>query len=202
MSETRALVLLRHGQTSWNAVRRIQGQLDSELDEVGQAQGQAAAAVIAKHNPQHVWSSDLQRARVTGEYVAEASGLSVVTDVRLREFGFGEWEGRLHTELDVEHPERIARLRRGNFDAVPGGEPAAEVCERMSAALRELLDQTDLGRASIAVSHGGAIRAGIGALLAWPELQVSTLAPLRNCCWAVLVESAGNLQLASYNQTA
>ena len=203
MTEPRVLVLLRHGQTSWNAEQRIQGQLDSSLDDVGRAQSKAAAAVIARHRPAVVWSSDLRRARETAEYVAEAAGVEVRTDPRLREYHLGAFEGRTYAEVAGSDPGAVERFRAGDF-SVPDGESAEVVGERMGAVIGELLAATPPGRTAVAVSHGAAIRAGIAAALGWgPELG-HTLDTLRNCSWAVLAQrhDGGALRLRSYNRDA
>ena len=70
MSGARRLVLLRHGRTSWNAARRVQGQLESELDETGHREAAAVAPVIAALAPAALWSSDSARARQTAAYLA------------------------------------------------------------------------------------------------------------------------------------
>jgi len=75
VSDARRLLLLRHGQTSWNAAHRVQGQLESELDEVGQRQAAAVAPVIAGMGPVALWSSDSARARQTAAYVAKETSL-------------------------------------------------------------------------------------------------------------------------------
>ena len=67
----RRLVLLRHGQTAWNAARRVQGQLDAELDDTGHRQAAAVASVLAALAPAALWSSDSVRARETAAYVAQ-----------------------------------------------------------------------------------------------------------------------------------
>ena len=87
------LVLLRHGRTDWNAARRIQGQADSQLDELGHAQAAAVAPVLAALSPSVLWSSDSDRARDTASYLAAACGLTPTYDARLREYSLGPREG-------------------------------------------------------------------------------------------------------------
>jgi len=203
VAEGRSLLLLRHGRTAWNLERRIQGQTDSGLDETGHAQSRAAAKEIAALRPALVWSSDLSRARDTAAYVGEACGLEVVTDPRLREYHLGSMQGRTHAEIAETHPAEYARFRRGDFEAADG-ESTAEVGARMAAALRELLDATPPGRASVAVSHGAAIRVGLAEAVGWGAPVGLSLLGLGNCSWAVLAESepAGRLRLAAYNREA
>jgi broad specificity phosphatase PhoE len=203
VTEPRSLLLLRHGRTAWNLERRIQGQLDAGLDDAGRAQAEAAAKRLADHDPAVLWSSDLSRAADTAAYVGAAAGLPVVTDDRLREFHLGSMQGRSYPELAETHPAELERIRRGDFEAADG-ESTPEVGARMAAALGELLQATPPGRLAIAVSHGAAIRVGIGSVLGWGATVGLTLGALGNCCWAVLTENEadGALRLTSYNRDA
>jgi len=203
VTEPRTLLLLRHGRTSWNLERRIQGQLDAGLDETGRAQSRAAAERIAPHHPALLWSSDLSRARDTASYVGEACGLDVVTDARLREYHLGSLQGSTYAEVAATLPDVAEHFRLGDFEA-PDGESTAEVGARMGAALRELLAATPPGRVSVAVSHGAAIRVGIAELMGWGAPVGLTLGSLGNCCWTVVteVDPGGALRLTSYNRDA
>ena len=98
----RRLVMLRHGQTDFNAGSRMQGQLDSALTELGRAQAVAAAEVLGKLQPLLIVSSDLRRAYDTALRLGERTGLEVRVDRRLRETHLGDWEGMTHTEIDAE----------------------------------------------------------------------------------------------------
>jgi len=200
----RRLVVMRHGRTAYNAEGRLQGQYDAPLDEVGLGEAQAAAPVVAALRPARVWSSDLSRAAVTAGMVAQVAGLEVTHDKRLRELFFGDTEGLLREELAHVSPEGYAALLRTDYDLVPGAEPTHEVRSRMTEALGELLDLTEPGETSVAVSHGAAVRIALGGLLGWEDEVFRTLAPLANCAWAVLEtrEAGAPLRLAAYNRTA
>ena len=97
----RRLVMLRHGQTEYNLGSRMQGQLDTELTELGRAQAVAAAAALAKHQPLLIVSSDLRRAYDTAVALEERTGLPVHADDRLRETHLGDWQGMTHNEIDA-----------------------------------------------------------------------------------------------------
>src|ERR1700722_7745533 len=100
----RRLVMLRHGQTDFNAGSRMQGQLDTELSELGRDQAVAAAELLAKRQPLAIVSSDLQRALDTAVVLGERSGLPVLVDARLRETHLGDWQGMTHLEVDAMAP--------------------------------------------------------------------------------------------------
>lgn len=197
----RRLVLLRHGQTAWNALGRGQGHHDVELDETGHDQACAAAPCVATYQPSLLWSSDLARAGQTTAYVAKETGLEPVYDARLREYHLGDRTGLTMAEFEQRFPDEYASFLDGRFEAVPGGEDTSRVRARVLAALTELLGALGPGEAALAVSHGGALRVGIAALLGWAEDQAGSLQGLGNCSWAVLEEVAcgGRLRMAGYN---
>jgi len=201
---SRRLLLLRHGRTAWNAARRVQGQLEAELDDTGHRQAAAAAGAVARLSPATLWSSDSVRARQTAAYVAKETGLDPSYDARLREYFLAERQGLTHDEYAAVAPEEFARFRSGDFDVVPGGETAAEVASRMVAALHELLGSIAPGELAVAVSHGAAIRDAVPALLGWPVTERAVLHGLDNCGWVELdqVEPGAPLRLLAYNRVA
>ncbi len=204
MSEARRLLLLRHGQTAWNAEHRVQGQLESELDETGHGQAAAVAPLIAAMAPAALWSSDSARARQTAAYVAKEAGLDPTYDARLREYYLGERQGLTHEEYAAAAPEEFALFRTGDFDVVPGGETAAQVSSRMVAALGELLASVGPGELAVAVSHGAAIRDSVPVLLGWPVTQRAALHGMANCAWTLLdrPDGGGPMRLVAYNRVA
>lgn len=117
----RRLVMLRHGQTDYNVGSRMQGQLDTELSELGRTQAVAAAEVLGKRQPLLIVSSDLRRAYDTAVKLGERTGLVVRVDTRLRETHLGDWQGLTHAQIDADAPGagwpgarmRPGRARRG-----------------------------------------------------------------------------------------
>ena len=94
------LLLWRHGRTAFNATARLQGQVDIPLDDVGRWQARtAAAAMLVRHTPTRIVSSDLGRAVETADPLARMAGVDVETDERVRERSFGEWEGLSGPEI-------------------------------------------------------------------------------------------------------
>ncbi len=155
------LLLARHGETEWNAIRRVQGWTDIPLSVRGLAQADALANRLARTPLAAVYASDLSRAVQTAAPAAARHSLDVQTLSGLREKGFGDWEGLTQSELEIDYPELWHRyhVERDMEARIPGGERWPEVQARMVAALRQILaahpgpDETVL-----VVGHGGSAR--------------------------------------------
>ena len=133
----RRLLLVRHGRTAWNAEGRAQGHADVGLDDIGRAQAEAMADVLAEREPALLVSSDLSRARETAAFLEKATGLTAVEDARLREYDLGERTGLTLAEFG----ERLGVDVEGWSDVhghivVPGAETHEDVAARVVPALR------------------------------------------------------------------
>jgi len=146
------LFLVRHGQSTWNAESRWQGQADPPLTALGEQQARAAAERLATGAPiDAIWASDLVRARRTAELVAEHLGLSVQFDARLRERDAGEWTGLTRPEIEERYPGALAARR-----SPPGFEQDEPLLARVVPALGAIA----AGGAArvLVVTHGGIVR--------------------------------------------
>jgi broad specificity phosphatase PhoE len=158
------LVFVRHGETAWNAARRFQGQSDVPLSLRGQAQAAALARALCNVPFTHAYSSDLIRALETARAIVAGRDLPIVTDVRLREFDFGEWEGLTWNEIVVRWPELERRLpTQARLYEPIGGETFEHVVARVRAFLDELLDNSAVKYALVA-THAGALHAAMEVL--------------------------------------
>ena len=157
MAEAR-IILIRHGETTWNREGRIQGYRgDSPLTEIGRAQAQKLAERLAGEDLLALWSSDSGRARQTVAPVAAALAIGVVYEAALRERNYGDFEGWTYAELEREQPEAYRKFRsRDPGYAPPGGESGAQFQERIVAALERLAEAAAGGQAAV-VTHGGAL---------------------------------------------
>jgi glucosyl-3-phosphoglycerate phosphatase len=161
------LVLVRHGESIWNAEARIQGQACAGLSEIGHAQAKVTAAALSASYPDaQLVTSDLQRTIETVAPLAAALGREPAQDPRLRERSFGDWEGHLRADVIAADPERWQRWLDGE-DVVGevGGESAAQLADRVEPVLRELLDTTPDAGVTIAVTHGGPVWHGTHRVL-------------------------------------
>jgi glucosyl-3-phosphoglycerate phosphatase len=144
------LILVRHGESTWNAEERLQGQLDPPLSELGREQSRALAGVLDGLPDERVICSDLGRARET----AELLGLRPARfDERWREIDVGEWAGRPAAEIDAQGTE-LTNWRGGPRKA-PDGESWADFSARVAGAFDEL---AAAGGSWMVVCHGGCIR--------------------------------------------
>src|SRR5262252_6100524 len=155
------LLLVRHGESTWNAARRIQGQLDPPLSDLGMAQSREVGERLAGLRLAGLYCSDLVRARQTAELIAGAVGLEPQAEPGLREIALGAWEGKTREELIDEYPDLWERWsREPDWDIVPGGEGAQPFAERVNATLVRLRDRHPRGDV-ICVTHGGVIQVAV-----------------------------------------
>jgi probable phosphoglycerate mutase len=185
--------MLRHGQTEFNAGSRMQGQLDSQLSELGRAQAIAAAEVLGKLQPLLIVSSDLHRAYDTAIRLGERTGLPIRVDKRLRETHLGDWQGLTHIEVDTQAPGARLAWREDATWAPHGGESRVDVAARSVPLVAELAsDEPEWGRPQhadrpvVLVAHGGLIAALSAALLRLPIANWSTLGGMGNASWVQL----------------
>ena len=178
------LIVVRHGQTAWNATGRFQGQADPPLDAVGRRQARAAAVALATYAPTRIVSSDLVRARQTADAIASHVALPVAVDRRLREVALGGWQGLDRRSAAHQFPDEYAAWIAGDDVRRGGGETEDEAGRRVAAVLAELA----VGDGTVVVvSHGLALRAGLRLLA--PD----DAAHLRNGRWVVVTRSADPL---------
>jgi len=199
----RRIVLVRHGQTSWNAAGRAQGHADISLDDTGRRQAETMAAVLAELQPALLISSDLARARETAAFLEKATGLTAEEDPRLREYDVGLRTGLTREEFAARLGEdaSLAFDAHAHVDA-PGAETVSEVAARIVPATREAVERLAPGETAVLVMHGAALRIALAGVLGWPLESADTLEAMANCGWAVVVEhGAGRLRLSSYNTT-
>jgi 2,3-bisphosphoglycerate-dependent phosphoglycerate mutase len=159
MNGTTEFIVVRHGETAWNAQGRIQGHLDSPLNEEGRAQALLVGDCLTREHFARLYSSDLGRALQTAQAIADRSGLPVRTDTRLRERNLGVFQGLTGAECERRFPEHYGRFRARDPDHVmPGGESARRVYERVSEVFT-VLAREHTGARLVVVTHGGVLDA-------------------------------------------
>ncbi|NIA00516.1 histidine phosphatase family protein [Massilia sp. CCM 8734] len=176
MSPT-TIILIRHGETAWNAERRLQGHIDIALNDEGLRQAAATADALASERIDQVVSSDLQRAALTADAVARTRAISVQRDPLLRERCFGGFEGLLYAEIEQRFPVEFAAWQAREIDApMPSGARVAETFRQFyQRAVAAIIKWGDAhpGQTLALVAHGGvlecAYRAALGLSLETPR---------------------------------
>jgi broad specificity phosphatase PhoE len=166
----RHIYMARHGETEWNRVGRWQGATDIPLSDVGRAQARHLAERLRDRGITAVHASDLARARETAEIVATALGLPAARiDPRLRERGFGCFEGLTQTECAERFPDAWALYAADRRLTPPDAEPQAAVVARIHAAMIALAtadaDPEAGAGLPLVISHGGALRSFASAVI-------------------------------------
>jgi probable phosphoglycerate mutase len=151
------ICFVRHGETDWNAEKRIQGQIDIDLNEAGRAQAMAAAFGLAHHRFAAIYASDLARAMQTAQAAATRLGMEVRTAADLRERHYGVFQGLTAAEGAVQHPGAHARyaVRDPAYD-FETGESLADFAARVAAGVDTLV-RHHAGQTLLAVTHGGVL---------------------------------------------
>jgi probable phosphoglycerate mutase len=171
------ILLIRHGETEWNAIKRLQGHLDIALNAEGERQAAALGQALLGERLDVIISSDLQRALQTAQAIAQPRGMTVALDSGLRERCYGAFEGVLYSEIADRFPEAYASWQARDIDArFPEGERKAETLrEFYERTINTIIRLASLypGRKIALVTHGGvlecAYRAATGVGLSSPR---------------------------------
>ena len=180
------ILFIRHGETDWNRIKRIQGHIDIPLAESGVAQAQQLGVRVAQEvqsgaRLDAIWSSDLLRAQQTAQPIAEAMGLPVQLTEGLRERNYGAFQGHDSDEIAERFPDEYAHWQtRDPGFAPPEGESQREFYHRVLHALEPILAMHPGGRIAC-VAHGGVLDCvyrfanglALDAPRAWPLLNTS-----------------------------
>ncbi|HXM72391.1 MAG TPA: histidine phosphatase family protein [Candidatus Dormibacteraeota bacterium] len=152
------MLLIRHGQSTWNREHRIQGQLDPPLSDEGRRQAERVGQRLAGRRFAGFYSSDLKRAFQTSEAIQVVTGFDPEPMAGLREIYLGDWEGLRTEELGERFPDAWSKWNEEpNWDLVPGGEGGALFEKRVAAALDAILERHHDGDVLV-VTHGGVIQ--------------------------------------------
>lgn len=156
-----SILLIRHGETAWNSVRRLQGHIDIPLNDAGERQALALGRILANEPVNAVISSDLQRAVQTAQAVAGHHTVTVQTDPSLRERCYGAFEGLLYSEIMERYPVEYAQWQAREIDAVmPPGERVAESFRQFYQRSVDSIGAWAArhpGQTIVMVAHGGVL---------------------------------------------
>ena len=158
------IYFVRHGRTEWNAIRRMQGQWNSNLDDLGREQADVNGQWLAGMGIEALFASPLDRTRQTAEIINQYLNLPITFDDRLKEWDCGDWSGWLYAEIEEKWPEEWKAWRADGFNYRG---PNAENYPDMMARSAPFLDELHAHEASTiaVVSHGMIGKAMIATLL-------------------------------------
>lgn len=160
------LYLIRHAQSEWNALGKMQGHADPPLDELGLRQAQALGERFRSIELDAIYSSPLQRALATAQAIATFKQLTIQLDDRLKELNMGEWTGLTGDEANERFPGR-GFSSNWRMQGPPGGETYPQLMGRAAAALAAIVAAQPGGRVAV-VTHGGLLGASLLHLLNLP----------------------------------
>jgi len=194
------IILVRHGETEWNTLRRIQGHGDSALSSAGERQMALLAARLATTRLDAVYSSDLGRALRTAEAIAEPHGLKPVTERGLRERAFGRWEGLTLAEAGEDDPAALQMWQRDlEHFRPPGAESSKQMRRRAWEAFQRIAGRHDAARI-VLVSHSGPLRQILATALGIPWAESRRLR-IANASLTTLRVQGDDIVLVTFNDT-
>jgi len=192
------LLLVRHGQSTWNHERRIQGQLDPPLSDEGRRQAAQLGRRLAGRKFAGFYSSDLKRAAETAQLVGESIGIDPTPMTELREIYLGQWEGLRSEDLATRFPEAWASwTEEPDWDLVPDGEGSAAFEARVGAMLDTLFKRHTQGDVLV-VTHGGVIQIAIHHVVGRPGRGIFPFR-IQNTSVSVLERRNGRVVVSGVN---
>ena len=194
------LVLVRHGETVWHAENRYAGATDIDLTPRGHKQAAQLAEWSRTAGLAAVWTSTLSRAHVTAQPCADAAGIELHVDDRLRELDFGDAEGLTRDEMREQFPTALDAFHADPVtDHLPGGEDPADAAARFTACLHEIAAGHPDGRVLV-VAHTTAIRLALCELIGVPLRNYRRVFPfVRNCALTEIHLRGGQASVGEFN---
>jgi len=165
------LYFVRHGQTEWNAIHRMQGQWNSDLNELGRKQADVNGKLLATFNIDAMFASPLDRTRQTADIINQYLDVPLTHDDRIMEWNCGDWSGHLYEEVKVKWSQEWAALEADRFNyRGPNCENYPDMIQRTTPFLEELKQH---GKTNIAVvSHGMIGRVMVSLLMGLDEVEM------------------------------
>jgi alpha-ribazole phosphatase len=191
--------LVRHGETNWNLEMRFQGRGNISLNETGRNQARLLSRRLSNEKFSEVFSSPLLRARETAEIIAAVHGLTPRLVDGLREIFFGDWEGKIYTEMDEKDRNAVDLwMLNPETGTIPGGESFEQFRERTLRSYEELLS-TDHERNFLIVTHAGAIKVLVAGILDIPFSRITRLKLSPSSLTTILYDDWRNPYLDLFN---
>jgi probable phosphoglycerate mutase len=195
------ILIVRHGETEWNAEGRIQGHTDISLSDKGRQQAWIVARRLADTPIDVAYCSDLRRTSETARIILGERDIQLHLTPQLREYHKGVFEGLTAAEMQSRYPEMYAASLVRDLDFAPtGGESMRQASVRMADFVRKTRERHRDGTMLI-VGHGGSLRCAIVALLGLP-LEATWRFVMGNCSLSIIDTYPDNAVLRLYNDTS
>ncbi|MFW5976402.1 MAG: alpha-ribazole phosphatase [Bacillota bacterium] len=162
------VILIRHGETSWNREHRFQGHQDIKLNNKGVNQAKKAGQFLASYDIDVIYSSELERAYQTAVIINKKHRVKVIKKSGLKEINFGDWEGLTYEEIEKNNSEKIKKWNNNPWSNSP---PAGESLESFYQKVVNTIDgiiEKNKGDTILIVSHGGVIKTYLTYILDMP----------------------------------
>jgi broad specificity phosphatase PhoE len=194
------ILLIRHGETDWNAEERWQGFAPTELNALGRQQAAALAEYLAQRPISAIYSSDLPRTWQTAMPLARALGLEPQPDPRWREINLGVFQGLTHAEMEQQYPDEIIARKADLWGyTYPQGESRRDLGSRALAAWEHVLANS-AGQEVAVISHGGTIRTLLWLLFGEQDERLH--APITNTSITTIDVGSGQVILRTVGETS
>ncbi len=195
------LIIIRHGETTWNHQHKIQGRADIPLSALGKKQAKLLGERFSKTKIDAIYSSKLQRSINTAKAVANYhSSTKTIADKSLNEMDWGKWEGLNFQEIEKKFPKEFAARQKDKYNvAPPKGESPAMLKKRITPFLKKLLSKHK-GQTVLIVGHAGMNRVIVGTILGWPNERTAATT-FKNTSVTILHVKSGKSRLHLFNCT-
>ena len=195
------LLIVRHGETEWNAEGRIQGHTDIGLSEKGAEQAHSLGIRLAGINIDVAYTSDLKRSSETAKLALGGRDIVLNETAMLREYNKGAFEGLTLAEIKARFPDEYPRYLEKDLGYAPkGGESIRDVSARMAKIINEI-KTNHLNETVLVVSHGGVLRAAMVSLLGMP-IEGNWSFVFGNCGLTMVDTHEDNAVLRLFNDTS
>ena len=193
------LHFIRHGETNWNAIRRVQGQMESQLTALGKRQAEELADQLQTYSINQVYCSSSVRTRETADILFRASQLPIKYQDNLREIHLGPWEGNLYDDLAQQNPEQFHNFwNEPHQFSLAGAESFWQLQQRGVDAVREIVEQPT-GNDIAIVSHGALIKSILCHFENRPLSMLWEPPKMHNCAHSIMeFDNEGRGQIVQY----
>jgi alpha-ribazole phosphatase len=195
------LIIIRHGETTWNHAHKIQGRADIALSSLGKKQAKLLGERFSKTKIDAIYSSKLQRSINTAkEVAAHHSHISLIQAKDLNEMDWGKWEGLNFDQIEKKFPKEFAARQKDKYNvAPPEGESPRHLKKRITPFLRKLLKKHK-GQSVLIVGHAGMNRVIVGTILGWSKERIAATT-FKNTSVTILHIKEGKLRMHLFNCT-